>query len=385
MSGDLSYYAPCTLGLEAVLRGELEALGARDCRELRGGVRFTGDAELGPRACLWLRSAIRVQLELASRRVRDERELHGFVYEQAWERFLDVGGTLAVDASLKSSFLTHSRFAAQLVKDGIVDRFRDRTGRRPDVDTQNPDLPVFLRLHRDEATLYVDLAGRSLHKRGYRQAQHKSPLNEAIAAGLLLATGWDRRSALCDPMCGSGTFLIEAAWLAGDVAPGLGRSFAFERWQDLDRAAWARAFDDAEARAARGLGELPGLCGADRQPGAVALAERAVAQAGLRGRIRIERADVASWRPPVPPALCVVNPPYGARIGERGGDLETSWRDLGTFLHRQVGAVAWVLSGDPELTRHLRLRASRRLPVYNGPIDCRFVRYEIGPASVSEE
>lgn len=375
----LIYYAPCTLGLEEILRDEIMALGAHDSMLRRGGVRFRGDAALGPRACLWLRSAIRVQRELVARAVRNERDLHAFVRDQEWERFLRPEGTLAVDAHVHSSFLTHSRYASQLVKDGIVDRFRDRTGRRPDVDTTAPELPVFLLLQNNRATLYVDLAGPSLHKRGYRDVQHKSPLNEALAAGLLQATGWDRRSPLADPMCGSATFLIEAAWLAGGRAPGLGRSFAFEHWEDLDGDAWSATFDDAEARAERGLRELPPLFGADRHGGAISLAERALRQAGLRDAVRLECRTVADWDPAEAVSTVVVNPPYGLRLGE-GEDLEQSWRDLGDFLKRQKGAEGWVLSGNPELSRHLRLRTDRKMPVHNGPIDCRWMRYRIDAA-----
>ncbi len=370
------YFAACTLGLESVLRDELQALGMENVREARGGAHFTGNRRAGYRAALWLRSALRVQLELAERSVRDERALYDLVRDQAWERFLDADGTLLVDASVRDSFLTHTRFAAQLVKDAVVDRFRDRFGRRPNVARTAPDLPIKLRLNRDVATLYVDLSGESLHKRGYRDVQVKSPLNEAIAAGLLLATGWDRASPLADPMCGSGTFVIEAARLAGDVAPGLQREFAFERWNDLERRAWAAIRDDARERAAAGRGNIPPLEAADRHGGAISIAQRSVRAAGMADVVRFTTSDLRAFEPAVEPALVVCNPPYGERLGE-GDDLERSWRALGDWLRGRSGATAWVLCGNPELTRFLGLRTSRRLPVRNGPIDCRFLRYEI--------
>lgn len=370
------YFVPCTLGLEPALHAEVEALGGTAIETARGGVRFSGDRRLGYAACLWLRSAIRVQLELVRRRVRNEKELYALVREQQWERYIGVDRTLAVDASLRDSFLTHSQFAAQLVKDAIVDRFRDRTGARPSVDLREPDLPVKLHLGQDIATLYVDLAGRSLHKRGYRDVQVKSPLSEALAAGLLLMTGWDRRSPLLDPMCGSGTFAIEAAWLAQDRAPGLGRSFAFERWGDLDARAWSELFDEAEQRAEAGRAHVPPIEAADRHAGALSIARRAAQAAGVAAHLSFTQSTVRALAPRHAPGIVVTNPPYGERLGS-GADLEASWIDLGTFLRELRGGAAWVLSGSPELTRFLRLRADRKVPVMNGGIECRWLRYEL--------
>ena len=370
------YDASCTLGLEQVLADEVVALGGEDVDARRGGVRFRGSAELGWKACLWLRSATRLQLGLARRPVHDERSYYEFVRDLEWERWLTADGTLAVHASVNSSFLTHSRYAAQLTKDAVVDRFRDRTGRRPSVDTADPDLPIRLHLDRDVATLYLDLGGLSLHKRGYRDALHKSPLNEALAAGLLLATGWDRSTPLADPMAGSGTFGVEAAWIAGDVAPRLARGFAFERWPDLDRDAWAAIYDDAEARREAGGERIPPIFLADAHPAACGMARRAAKVAGVGAHVTVEQADAARWEPRVAPGLVVSNPPYGERLG-RGSEVEAAWRALGNFLHRQSGATAWLLSGNPETTRFLGLRATEKLPVRNGPIDCRFVRYDI--------
>lgn len=370
------YFAACTLGLEEVLQSELAALGATAFEPGRGGVRFAGDTRIAMAACLWLRSAIRVQEEITIDEVHSEEQLYQLVRAVRWERFLGCDDTLAVDAALRDSFLTHSRYAAQLVKDAIVDRFRDRDGRRPSVDTADPVLPVFLHLARNSATLYVDHGGESLHKRGYRDVQVKSPLNESLAAGLLLASDWDRRSPLCDPMCGSATILIEAAWLAGDRAPGLNRRFAFERWRDFDSATWQSLLAEAKARAQRGAAAIPPLEGADRHGGAIGIARRSVRAAGVERAIRLVESDVATYVPGIAPRMVVTNPPYGERIGE-GDDLEASWRSLGEFFRRWPGLTAWVLSGNPETTRFLRLSASRKLVVRNGPIDCRFLRYEI--------
>ncbi|HEX5052827.1 MAG TPA: THUMP domain-containing protein [Planctomycetota bacterium] len=372
------YYAACTLGLEQVLAAELRALGAGDITVRRGACAFAGDQALGYRACLCLRSAIRVQEELARGRVADRDDLYALASTVDWSQSITHLQTIAIDGSVKDSFANDTRFPVLVVKDAICDQFRDRTGKRPDVARDRPDLPLKLVLQGTEAMLYRELGGEPLHKRGYREVQHKSPLNEATAAGLLLLTDWDRQSPVCDPMCGSATFLVEAAWLATDRAPGLGRSFAFEHWRDADLDAWRRIYDEAEARAAAGADRLPRLMGNDRHPGALAIARQAIAAAGLGGRIQLTHGDARDYAPPFPPGLVVTNPPYGQRIEVDEAQLEDSWRSLGQFLHERCGgASAYVLCGNPELTRFLGLRAGSKHPVRNGPIECRWLRYQI--------
>jgi len=372
---DDRFDATCTLGLEQVLAGELAALGARQVAPRRGGVRFAGDPSLAARACLWLRSATRVRQQLAAFGVATADDLYAGAAAVPWERMIGSDDTIAVDASVRDAVLRHSGYAGLKVKDAIVDRVREREGRRPDVDRERPALAVKLVLQRDRARLYRDLSGESLHKRGYRPAQVRGPLNEATAAGLLLLAGWDGTRALLDPMCGSGTFVIEAAWIALDRAPGLTRPFAAERWRDHDAALWARARAEAEQRARASL-DVP-IGGADAHAGALAIARAAAGRAGVASLVRLVESDVERLEPPVAPGFVITNPPYGERLGE-GAALERTWRALGTFLKRRCdGARAHVLSGDPALSRHLRLRASRRWPVRNAGIDCRLLRYEI--------
>ena len=377
-----SYYAACALGLEHVLAAELRALGAGDVQVRRGACAFHGDAATGYAACLWSRTAVRVQEELARGPVRGRDDLYALTRSVDWSRSITWLQSLAIDGAVKDSFANDTRFPVLVVKDAICDQLRERTGKRPNVERDRPDLPLKLVLHGDEAILYRELGGEPLHKRGYRELAHKSPLNEATAAGLLLHTGWDGRSPLCDPMCGSATFLIEAAWLATDRAPGLGRAFAFERWRDADLAAWRRLYDDAEARAARGADRLPPLAGNDRHPGALAIAQQALARADLAGKVQLAHGDTRDYVPPFRPALVVTNPPYGERLAASEAELAASWQALGRFLHTQcAGATAWVLCGNPELTRHLGLRASAKHPVRNGPIECRWLRYEVDGGS----
>jgi putative N6-adenine-specific DNA methylase len=202
-------------------------------------------------------------------------------------------------------------------------------------------------------------------------------LNEALAAGLLILSGWDRQTPLLDPMCGSGTFLIEAAGMALDRAPGLGQSFSFERFHDFDPILWASLRQEAMDREGD-THSLPLLLGADRHGGALEIATKSLSLAGLSGRVQLTNADLKAYRPEVPPELVITNPPYGHRIGTDIADLEETWKDLGDFLRRECGgSVAWILCGNKELTRHLRLRTERRFPVRNGPLDCRFLKYGI--------
>lgn len=370
------YFAACALGLEPVLAAEIEALGARATRIQRGGVAFPGPMALGYRACLWLRSAIRVQELLAEADVDHPRHIYEVVSALDWEPWITPEHTLAVHAAIKDTpGLRHSGHAALVVKDAIVDQQRARGGARSSVDTRQPDVPLRLVVRQGALLLYRDLGGASLHKRGWREVQHKSPLNESIAAGLLLHAGWTPDQALLDPMCGSGTILVEAAHMAMDRAPGLERGFAFETWPDLELETWRDMREDAQSRLRDGVDVQ--LEGADRHRGAIQLARRSLEEAGVEHLVRLSAAPVADLVPRTQPDLVVVNPPYGERIGE-GDDLEQSWLDLGAFLKaRCQGATAWVLAGTPELTRLLRLRTDKRIAVHNGPIPCRFLRYPV--------
>jgi putative N6-adenine-specific DNA methylase len=376
------FFAPCTFGLEEVLARELRELGASDVEPRRAGAAFRGDLRLGYAANLWLRSAVRVQLQVAEGEARTKEQLHEVARAVEWERWLDAGGTLAVDSSVRDSAITHSGFAALTVKDAICDRFRDRTGRRPSVDAEDPRLPVKLVLQRDRALLYVDLSGESLHKRGWRPIQVKSPLNEATAAGLLLLSGWDRRSPLVDPMCGSATFLVEAACLAADRAPGLLRRFAFERFADLDSAIWSELKHDAAKRAQLSL-PFP-IEGADRHEGALSLARRSVRAAQVEGLVKLVESDARAFAPNASLPTVITNPPWGERLGE-GDDLVDSWRALGDFLRaRCAGGTAFVLTGDPDLPREIGFEPRFRWPLLVASIECRFLRYDLFPRFVSK-
>ena len=379
----IEYFVPCTLGVEAALTAELVELGALEISTRPGGVSFVGDRRLGYAANLWLRSAVRVQDLLLRETARGKEALYEAVRRIDWSWLMRLDQTLAVDASVRDSELTHSNFVGLTVKDAIVDQFRERTGERPSVNADDPDLPLKVVLKRDVLTIWRNLSGDSLHKRGYRPIQVKSPLNEATAAGLIRLSGWDRASPLCDPMCGSGTFLIEAAMLAADRAPGMNRHFAFERWPDLDVEMWRSLKVEARARAKATLPFL--IEGADRHGGAISIAERSAHVAGVANLVRLRVADAADWVPAcatapaggaVTPFTVITNPPYGERLGE-GDDLVGSWRALGRFLSERCrGSRAYVLCGNREMVAAIGLETARQFSVMNGQIDCRLIEYE---------
>ncbi len=380
----VEYFAPCTLGVEAALAAEVVELGGHDLSTRPGGVSFLGDRRLGYAANLWLRSAIRVQDLLLRTPARGKDALYAAVGRVDWSRHMRLDQTLAVDASVRDSELTHSNFVGLTVKDAIVDQFRARTGRRPNVNADAPDLPLKVVLKSDALTIWRNLSGDSLHKRGYRPVQVKSPLNEATAAGLLRLSGWDRASPLVDPMCGSGTLAIEAALWAADRAPGMNRPFAFERWPDFDAGLWRSLREEARTRARP---TLPfAIEGADRHGGAISIAQRSARAAGVASLVRFSVADAADWVPACAVGrsegersrlTAITNPPYGERIGE-GEDLVGSWRALARFLFERCrGGRAFVLCGNPELPRHLGRPVVRQFSVMNGQIECRLLEVDL--------
>jgi len=374
------HLAQCTRGLEQVLADELSALGAKGASIVPGGVLFAADHALACRATFWLRSAVRVLAPVISGPVGDFDQLYELASKPRWEDLIGVSHTFAIQATVTNGPFTDRHFASLRVKDAIVDRIRAKRGKRPDVERHDPDVPLRLVVRGEEAHIFRDLAGASLHRRGYRPVQVKSPLSEAVAAGLLLLTDWDRQSPLLDPFCGSGTFVIEAASLAADRAPGFSRTFAAERFPDAAPEVWRRLREEANDRLRPKLGCA--LLGTDHHPGAIAIAKASAQAAGMGELVEFAVAEAADFEPPFSPAVVVTNPPWGERMGE-GEELVATWRILGTFLRRCPGAHAYVLSAAPELTRHIGLRSSQRWPVKISQLDARWLRYEMHPRKPS--
>ncbi len=385
----MNLFAPCPRGLEQLLVAELAALGGMDCRPVAGGVAFTGDRRVAYSANLNSRLASRVLMEVGRRRYRDDNDLYKLAAGVEWERYFDARHTLRVDTSAIRSPLHSLNFASLRVKDAIVDRLRERTGERPNIDTREPDVRVWLFLELRNATLYLDLSGEPLFKRGWRSAREDhgdAPLKENLAAGLLMLAGWTPATPLVDPFCGSGTIAIEAAGIALGRAPGLARGFGLEKLLDHDAPLWAELHADATRRADHSDRQTPRIAASDIDPASIGRAQRNLERSGLpAAAVRWSVADFAATAPPFgTPGLVVANPPYGKRI-EAWGSAEThdeghagTMNAVGDSLrHAWPGWSIWMLSADPELPRQLGMKERRRTPLYNGAIECRLFCFEV--------
>ena len=390
MSGAIrDYFATCAKGLEYLLRDELRAIGADDAHERLAGVQFSGDLRTGYRACLESRLASRILTPLAEFDAADSDALYAGVQSIDWQQHLAVDGTLAVDAVTgESSALTHTQFIAQRVKDAVVDQFRDRSGERPGVDLEQPSIRLNLRLYKNRATLSLDLSGTPLHRRGWRRGQGDAPMKENLAAAILMRGGWREvfaaGGALVDPMCGSGTLLIEGALMAADAAPGLTRTyFGFRGWKGHDAELWSTLLDEARLRADNGLRALPAaFYGYDNDPRVLNEAKRNAQAAGVAGFVQLARQDIEHLHRPAEcdkPGLVVCNPPYGERLGERAA-LPPLYQKIGERLRTEfVGWNAAIITSDDELGHALGLRAKKRYVVFNGALECRLLLFDLAP------
>ena len=385
MSDPIRGVAVVPPGLEEPAAAELEALGCLDVEPHRRAVGFRTDLAGYCRLHLQARLPFRLLRELARFPCRSRPELYAGVQSAIqslplWEQWLAPEASLRVDASGSAPGLSHSHYSALEVKNALVDLQRQHFGSRSSVDLDDPDRSFHLHLGGGEAVLSLDGSGTSLHRRGYRAAMGLAPLKENLAAGLIALTGWDGSVPLADPLCGSGTLLIEAARLALGRAPGLGRRFALERWPDVDAALWQQELEAARGLARDRLADgrpLAPLVGLEREPEVLAQARHNAAAAGVAPWIELQHGDCRDFQPPPGPGVLVCNPPYGERLGEPQ-ELEALYADLGAMVKQRCsGWTLWLLSGNPELTGALRMKASRRIPVSNGGIDCRWLRYEI--------
>ncbi|HEY8504061.1 MAG TPA: THUMP domain-containing protein [Gemmataceae bacterium] len=375
-TGSTPFFATCARGLEPLTARELTDLGASDVTPGRGGVRFTGDRATLYKANLWLRTAVRVLQPLLEADVSSPDELYEAVRTIDWREYMTPDHTLAVDCNVRDSKITHSQYAARRVKDAICDQFRERCGRRPSVDPEEPMVGLNLHVFRDRAVLSLDSSGASLHKRGYRPVLTKAPLNEALAAGLVLQTGWSGEAPLVDPMCGSGTLPIEAAWIALCRPPGLTRKrFGFQGWIDYDVALWTSLRDEAR-RGVRNRLEFP-ILGSDLRADAVAFSVKNARAAGVGHLLRFTRRDVRDFRPPEgPPGVLICNPPYGERIGEVR-EMVPLYRALGELIRdRCKGWKCFVFTAERSPVRELGMAPVRQTPFFNGKIPCRLLRFE---------
>lgn len=385
MSTELRYFATAPKGVASVLLTELQELGARDTREAPAGVAFSGALELAYRVCLWSRTANRILLPLTEFEAPDAAALYTGVQTVPWHDHLPPQATLAVDFTGSSHAISHTHFGALKVKDAIVDALRSRYGQRPSIDTRQPGVRVHVHLERERASVSIDLSGSSLHERGYRTEAGAAPLKENLAAALLLRLKWPQIAgqggALLDPMCGSGTLLIEGALMAGDIAPGLRRAyFGFLGWAGHDARQWAVLVREANERAAAGCQRIPTIIGSDKDGRVLNVAHGNAQRAQLADRLQFFQREVSAARPPSGAAgLVVVNPPYGERLGE-GSELELLYASLGRVLREHfVGWKAGVFTGNPPLGKRMGLRARRKYALYNGPLPCELLCFDVEP------
>lgn len=383
-----TFFASCPRGLEELLARELEPF-SKKTKPTRSGVYFDGGLDAAYQAVIWSRVANTVLYPLATFRASNEHELYRGVQSIHWHKQFDVSSTFRVDFISYKSNLDHTHYGALKTKDAIVDQFRDRDDERPSIDTDNPDIVINVYVARDEATVSIDLAGDSLHKRGYREAQVQAPIKENVAAAILYRAGWPEMAAegkpLLDPMCGSGTFAIEAAMMAGDIAPGLYRDdHGFDAWlghdPDLYRELWREAMD----RGTAGESKIPPIFAYDIDPRAIEVARKNIEAAELDHVIELKQLSVSDLTPPTEePGLIVTNPPYGERVGKDVLNLHHEFGEV--LIERFRGWNATIITGSKELGFELGMRAEKINKMDNGPIECVLLNFEIEEQNVYRE
>ncbi len=375
------FFAICPRGLEPLLADELRALDAGALAIEGGGVGFSGALAAAYAANLHSRIASRVLWQLAVGEYRSEQDLYALAQAIDWERHFTSAQTLRVDVSASRSPLRSLEFATLRIKDAIVDRLREATGARPSIDRAQPDVRVYAHLDETRLTLYLDLSGEPLFKRGWRADKGEAPLKENLAAGLLLLAGWRPGTPLIDPFCGSGTIVIEAAQMASRRAPGLDRHFAFERLAGFDGVAWREL--KAQALAAIDDKAPASIAGSDISTRVIETARRNAQLAGLQawlddGRLSFAAVDARNVEQPATHGLIVTNPPYGEQSAPKSATVPSLMRDFGDRLKQSfAGWQAWLLSADRDLPRQMHLKETRKAVLFNGPLECRFFRFAL--------
>ncbi len=382
MGTEFTMIAKTFKGLEEVLAGEITAFGGNDIEIGRRAVSFTGDKSLLYRANLWLRTASRVLVPIATFRANDADEVYAEVKKIDWEQYMDLTTTFSIDATVYSETFKHSRYVTYKVKDAIADLFNEKYGKRPSVRITDPDLYINVHIAAETVTISLDSSGESLHKRGWRVAQTDAPINEALAAGMLLMAGWQGQSDLYDPMCGSGTLLIEAALIALNIPPGIFRKhFAFENWKDFNKDLFATiSEDDSDEREF-----THHIYGSDAGFYAVQAAMKNIRSAGVQRYVDIKQIRIEELKGEKLKeegfdsngALVIINPPYGERLAQ-DKDVLRLYSDMGKALKFQfTGATAWVISSNEEALKCIGLKPSKKIHLLNGELDCLYNQYEL--------
>jgi putative N6-adenine-specific DNA methylase len=368
----LKLIAKTFAGLEEVLAAEIRNLGGMNVELLKRGVSYEGDKRLLYRSNWELRTALRILMPIHQFQTNNEHDFYNKIREIDWARYMDVKQTLAVDAVVNSTYFTHSQYVALKTKDAVVDQFRDKTMKRPSVNSLTPDLLINIHINGDQVNVSLDASGDSLHRRGYRVDAMEAPINEVLAAGMIQLTPWRGETPFADAMCGSGTILAEAAMLAQNIAPQHGRDyFSFKRWLDYDAALLREV---VEANAKKALAHP--IYGSDLSFQAIRVTERNLEAAGVKGTVEMKRKDFFKAEKPAESGVLMFNPPYDERL--HVGDVEAFYQQIGDTLKKQwTGWTAWMISSNPDAVKRIGLRPSNRIPLFNGALECRLLRFEM--------
>lgn len=361
-------------GLEEILAKELSEIGAKDIVILNRAVKYNGDLAVLYKSNLYLRTALKVLKPIAEFKAFDEQQLYDGVKQIKWDQLISPHNTIAVDGTTYSEIFKHSKYVALKTKDAIADQFREKFNVRPSVDVDDPDLQINMHISEALCTVALDSSGNHLGKRGYRQEQVLAPISETMAAGIILLSGWDRKSDFLDPMCGSGTFPIEAAMIATNKAPGSLRHFAFEKWKDFDAALWKSIKEESEKKVIPFEGKISGR---DNDEMAIRISRNNASRAGVNHIVKFEVNDFFKNEAQTENCLIVMNPPYGERLNE-DDEMIPFYKEIGTKLkHFYMGCDAWIISGNIEAIKFVGLKPSRKLRVFNGPIECKLHKFQM--------
>lgn len=368
-------------GLENVLAKELAGIGATNITPQRRAVAFEGDKEVLYKANLHLRTALRILVPIYNFKADTEIELYNKIHSYDWSQHMSNKQTFAIDSVAFGDIFNHSKFLSLKAKDAIVDQFREKTGDRPSVDAENPDISINIHVSENKFTVSLDSSGESLHRRGYRDSRHKAPLNEALAAGMILLAEWSKETPLYDPMCGSGTIVMEAAMIACNIPPAWHRKhFCFMAWKDFDKDLWKSIRDEAEKKI-----EHPRtyIAGNDIDMKAVDMAKLASLEFRLNREISITKGAFEEQDPPFRRGIIITNPPYGERLKKT--DIFAFYKKIGSTLkHKYAGYDVWVISSNEDAIYRIGLKTSEKHILYNGPLECQYLKYELFDGSLKE-
>ena len=367
------FVAKTYAGMEEILKEELTALGATNCQIGTRAVEFEGDMAMMYRANYFCRYALRILWQVHEFTFRDNKQFYEQIFKFPAERLMDADNTLAFSVTMSGSMFRTPLFAAQLAKDAVCDRFRDKFDQRPSVDKESPDVQFHLHIYNNHAALFLDSSGESLHKRGYRVSTHPAQISEVVAAAMVKLSGWHGECDLIDPMCGSGTILIEAAMQALNIPAGFFREhYGFERWKNFDRRLWQRVTDEADIH-----DDVPvNFYGSDISARFLGMAEANVKAARLSDFIRLFRKAMRDTQPKRTPATLIFNPPYGERLDME--EIDNFYKEIGdTLKQNYAGCTAFLISSNMQAIKHIGLHPSKKTPLYNGALECKFLRYDL--------